>query len=95
MSGGSWDYFYCKLDEVSDQLCGDTDPLRRAFGFHLKDCANAMHDIEWADSSDIAKGEDRAAIEKALGMNAKAMEIKEARKDAEKAIEQLQHLLLK
>jgi hypothetical protein len=73
MSGGSWDYFYLRLEEVASRLQCERDPLRKAFGSHLQKCAKALHDIEWVDSSDYEPGEDvetvRAALaEPALGV---------------------------
>lgn len=93
MSGGSWDYLYCKIEEAGYTLKASNDPLRRAFGAHMILVAKAMHDIEWVDSCDKANGDERAAIEAALGQNANALELKEARKDAEKSITALQRLL--
>lgn len=66
MSGGSWDYVYIKIEEVADRLKHEQSPLRRAFGDHLILCAKAMYDIEWVDSGDIGKGDDRDAIKAVL-----------------------------
>jgi hypothetical protein len=93
MSGGSWDYFYQKLEEVAEQLSTDKEPLRRAFGNHLKDCAIAMYNIEWVDSCDMAKGDERESIEKALGSNAKALEIQQATKEAQDVVNKLERLI--
>lgn len=59
MSGGSMNYFYANLDEVSFLL---TTPERRAFYAHLKKVANALHDIEWVDSHDYENGRETKAI---------------------------------
>lgn len=68
MSGGSYDYFYQRVDDVADQIREDagcrnmgTDrsenygasaPLRRAFKDHLRKVAKALRAIEWNDSGD-------------------------------------------
>lgn len=73
MSGGSWDYAYSKFDDVADQLVESKNPLRKALGLQIRLIAKAMHDIEWVDSCDYGQGDDRAAIEAALGKNANAI----------------------
>lgn len=72
MSGGSWEYFYCKLDEVADRLLCDRDMKRKAFGKLMKNCAEAMHDIEWVDSADCSPGDEMKAIDKCLKFDARA-----------------------
>ena len=67
MSGGSWDYFYGRLEEVASRLQCERDPLRKAFGSHLQKCAKALHDIEWVDSCDCLPGDEVKAIKAALG----------------------------
>lgn len=69
MSGGSWDYFYYKLEEVAEKLSWQDNPLRKAMGKKLKEAAAALHDIEWVDSSDYGEGDDVKAIKKFLGKN--------------------------
>lgn len=66
MSGGSYDYAYQKVEDMASSLSEQRSPLRRAFGAHLKLVAKAMHDIEWADSCDYKKGDERPAIIDAL-----------------------------
>lgn len=67
MSGGSWEYFYHKLDDVASRLQQDhASPIRRAFGDHLAKCSKALHDIEWVDSCDYGKGEELPAIRAVL-----------------------------
>jgi hypothetical protein len=79
VSGGSWDYFYCKLQDVADRLTFDEQANRRSLGRLLQKCAKALHDIEWVDSMDYGKGDDREAIESALGgpKAAAALELQE------------------
>ena len=89
MSGGSWDYFYGQLEEVAARLQCERDPLRKAFGSHLKKCAKALHDIEWVDSCDSSPGDEVMAIKAALGPDGPALVLSEARKQAEVALEQL------
>lgn len=93
MSGGSWDYLTFKVDEAADRLCASECPLRRAFGKHVRLVGKALYDIEWVDSGDKSNGDERSAIELVLGQSSKALEIIEARADAEKSIERLQKLL--
>lgn len=69
MSGGSWDYAYIKLEEISERLKSATCPYRRALGRKLDKFTTAIHDIEWVDSSDMGEGDDIPAIKKALGKN--------------------------
>lgn len=93
MSGGSWDYFYSKLQDVAERLQCEHNPLRAAFGSHLKKCAKALKDIEWVDSGDSSKGDEEAAINEALGGAGPALVLDEARKEAVKALEQLKNAL--
>lgn len=71
MSGGSWEYFYCKMEEVAVRLLYDKNIKRRAFGKLMKNCAVAMHDIEWVDSGDCSKGNEMKAIDKCLKFDAR------------------------
>jgi len=67
MSGGEYQYIYMKIAEAADMLETHKDnPLRMAFAIHLRKVAEAMHDIEWVDSRDMAPGEEYPAIVKAL-----------------------------
>ena len=85
MSGGSWDYVYRRIQDAADGLSFSKDPLRRAFGEHLKLVATAMHDIEWVDSCDYGPGDDVESIRKALP-NANQAEAFEIIKELEKQI---------
>jgi hypothetical protein len=75
MSGGSWDYFYMKLEEVADRMRKQRTVKRKAFGVLLQKCAKAIHDIEYVDSYDYGEGDEIAAIDDVLGFNT-AQEIK-------------------
>ena len=66
MSGGSWDYFCYKLDEVGRRLTYERDPLRVALGRKLLTYVDAMHDIEWVDSGDMGEGDDQEALRKVV-----------------------------
>jgi hypothetical protein len=90
MSGGSWEHFYGRLQEVADRLEEDRNPLRRAFGAHLQLCVQAMHDIEWVDSADYGVGADVASIKAVV---APTRELDEAVEDARIMIERLCALL--
>lgn len=67
VSGGSWDYFYCRLEEVADRLIEEPGIERKAFGRHLRKCAAALKAIEWVDSCDSSSPHDTDAIRKAIG----------------------------
>jgi hypothetical protein len=75
MSGGSYDYSYGKVQEMAGQLISSDDPLRVAFANHLRLVAQAMHDVEWVDSGDSAKGSDAEAIQAVLGDSAHRAEL--------------------
>lgn len=75
MSGGSWDYVYSRFQEVADRLCQERCPDRRALGRHLQIVAKAMHDIEWVDSCDYARGSDLPAIKEALKQRVTPLEV--------------------
>lgn len=93
MSGGSWDYFYGRLEDVALRLQCERDPLRKAFGSHLQKCAKALHDIEWVDSCDCSPGDEVKAIKAVLGHDCHALVLSESRKQAEAALEQLKAAL--
>lgn len=87
MSGGSWDYFYGKIRDAGERLIYKSEcPARVAFGKHLLLVSEAMHDIEWVDSSDYAHGDELEAIRKCISP---ASEIDAAVAAANKALEQL------
>lgn len=53
MSGGSYEYLYCKIDDAANTIAKRRDtPLRRAFAAHLRLVSDAMREIEWVDSCD-------------------------------------------
>ena len=93
MSGGSWDYFYGRLGDVALRLQCERDPLRKAFGSHLQECARALHDIEFVDSGDYSPGDEVKAIKAVLGSEGPALVLSESRKQAEAALEQLKAAL--
>lgn len=66
MSGGSWDYFYSRLDEVSSRLICDDDPVRKEFGKLLSSCVEPLRVIEWVDSGDSPPGYEHAEIQAVL-----------------------------
>ena len=92
MSGGSWDYVYGKVQDTAESLQHSPDALRRAFGDHLSLCAKALHDIEWVDSCDYGKGGERPAIEAALGVQARVLELEQLQQAIETLIAQYQAL---
>jgi hypothetical protein len=66
MSGGSYDYFYSRLDEFTRELSTRTYncPHRLAFVKLLEDVSKACHDIEWVDSGDYGTGDEIESIKK-------------------------------
>ena len=74
MSGGSMDYLYSKLE---DARIDPVTPLRRAFIRHIKKVAQALYEIEWADSGDTTKnnGNERLAIMDCIGSGAELEQI--------------------
>ena len=81
MSGGSWDYFTYKMDDVANRLKEDKEPLRRAFGEHMRLCAEAVRAVEWVDSGDWGDGDEMEYIRKALGDSAAEKEVSELQKE--------------
>ena len=61
MSGGSYDYFYSKLDDMADRI-QLKNPERKAFVKHLKKVVKALHDIEWVDSCDYGENDEIESI---------------------------------
>lgn len=93
MSGGSYNYFYSRIEDVAGQVARSdglpkySNPtLRRAFAKHLLKVAAAMRAIEWNDSSD-GDEEETALIEACLSEGA---ELEQAVADAEVALKSLQ-----
>lgn len=74
VSGGSYDYLYCKVEDMADRIveAGDT-PERKRFAEHLRRVANAMHAIEWVDSCDLGKGDENEAIANVFDPKANAL----------------------
>jgi hypothetical protein len=93
MSGGSWNYFCYRMDEVAEKLQHERSPLRKAFGKHLSLCAKAMHDIEWVDSGDIGEAEDIAAIKAVLSDSVASKTLDAVKDDIEFLRNQLDSIL--
>lgn len=97
MSGGSYDYAYCRLEDLSRQIreegcCSCASPyLRRAFAKHLLDISKAMRAIEWNDSSD-GDDEETELIKKCLPKNT---ELKECLEHAKVVLKDLEKLINK
>jgi len=92
MSGGSWDYFTFKADEVAGRLEEEKSPLRRALGQHMRLIARALYDIEWVDSGDKGEGDDIDAIKAVFEDTAGAKEMEVLLKDARGTIEAMRKL---
>lgn len=94
MSGGSYNYAYQHVEDMADVLCGKSQtPLRRAFASHLRLVSEAMHDIEWVDSSDYSDGDEESAIRRVLGQASKNAELKIVLRDAKEIAKQLDALI--
>jgi hypothetical protein len=89
MSGGSWDYFYSQLRDVGKRLSVSPEANRRALGSLLLRCSDALHDIEWVDSSDYGHGDDAKAIAAALGKDAQVLILSEVVAQAEATLAEL------
>lgn len=69
MSGGYYDYVSFKIDAVADSIRENgaehaaPSAVRRAFKEHLKKVAAACHAIEWNDSGDGDRDEERLVRE--------------------------------
>lgn len=69
MSGGQYDYFCWKIDEVECTLLHtETDPRRATLKKVLIKLSRAMHDVEWVDSCDYGKGRDYEALDELFGL---------------------------
>jgi hypothetical protein len=83
MSGGSYDYFYSKVEDFATSL-RLTSPLRKAFKAHMIKVARACEDIEWVDSGDCGTGDEDKAIMACLGKDGPAMVLAECVKESER-----------
>lgn len=64
MSGGEYDYFFGKIEDLSEEIRNkDTDIRRSAFCRLLKLISEALYAIEWVDSGDWSDGEEYEAID--------------------------------
>ena len=90
MSGGSMDYLSFKVEQAEFR---DDTVLRRAFRKHLNSVAVALHEIEWADSSDTLPGDrDVDAMNAVLGKRA---ELEQLIEEASEVMEMLAFVLQK
>lgn len=74
MSGGSYGYFYNRVELIADEIA-PTTPLRRAFKAHLAKVARALHDIEWVDSGDSSPGQEDEALHACIGTEAELTQV--------------------
>ena len=93
MSGGSWDYVYCKFDEVADSLINSNDVRRKSLGLLIRKIAKAMKEIEWVDSCDSSSGDEYVAIEKCFENLSMDSGIKLQIDVIEKELQQIKDLL--
>jgi len=68
VSGGSYEYFYLKLDEFIEEVGNNKDNSyqRKMFLELLKQCSKACHAIEWVDSGDWIESAEIEIIEDVL-----------------------------
>ena len=84
MSGGSYDYAYCKIQDLAQDI-RPTTPLRKAFKKRLKLVSDACREIEWVDSGDSSPGDvEDHLIRAALGADADRLALKEIAEEAKK-----------
>lgn len=57
MSGGSYDYIYCRLKEECEGRMYDTE-----MDDMIRDLADVLHDLEWWQSADSSEDEYRATL---------------------------------
>ena len=70
MSGGSYDYFYHKLEQFAyDMSISPSEVERKAFQELLFKVAKACHDIEWVDSGDYSAGDELESIKACFSGN--------------------------
>ena len=92
MSGGSWGYFYHRVDEVADRLEARGQSVdRRALGAHLHKVATALRAIEWSDSGD---DDEVAAVEAIRAVVSPADRLEAATEAAKLAHDELRSVLL-
>lgn len=95
MSGGSLDYAYCKINDISDDLASklyyyrvDKSIIRyrKDLVNHLKALSDLLHEVEWNMSGDKADEDELLAFEKwhtFLGKDAKTVSLELVLKEAE------------
>ena len=89
MSGGSWDYQYCQLEELAQKLSTQPDYKRRSMAVKVAQLATAMHDIEWVDSGDYSPGDDVESIDIFLGADRRRLTIEELERNAKEVLKDL------
>lgn len=95
MSGGSYEYFHYRIEEVAKEIAmrHSRSAPHRAFAALLMKVAKAMHDVEWVDSGDMGPGDDLEAIQACLSntdeLQAAVEQAKEAMISLEKALARL------
>lgn len=64
MSGGSYDYFYYKLEQFAEQVEGNgQNERRKKFAELMKLCSIAARSIELVDSNDYGPGDENEDID--------------------------------
>ena len=57
MSGGSFDYFYFKMEEVANQIFKDRTDNEKKLAELMKDLSVVMRAVEWYRSGDTGEKE--------------------------------------
>lgn len=72
MSGGSYNYKYLHVLELSDEIESKANgiPHRLALAKHMRIVAEACRAVEWRDSGDYGNDQELRAIALALGCGA-------------------------
>ena len=71
MSGGSWNYIYCQIEEIASSIYYQQNlptDLSDLLYQKVNLLSIAMHDIEWVDSCDYSSGKEAAAVKDFLGI---------------------------
>ena len=92
MSGGSYDYICYRVYDAADAILDNT-PLRKAFVAHLRLVAKALHDLEWVDSADYARGDEEESIRECLSQAALVEDLSQQAEDSLRKIKQALEVL--
>jgi hypothetical protein len=92
MSGGSWNYVFCKIEDAAFELKRSECLYRRILGNQMELISKAMHDIEWVDSCDYSKGDEMKALKEAIEFDAARVGVEILHENLDTIIDQAQEL---